>query len=272
MPDIINIHLPSKSAYLVLGEEGNKEAQDHKFFPIVLSADRVDSGSVFTSVCPNIFDKICICEYWLGRDSLVVYADSAWVDENRLDYCTDLLGNSFLTSKQLAKLLDVGVRDSSRVQLLVTSQNSGTRAAYERVLGVGNSHMLDKGSVFHQNYKVDGNKRYKIFLGCRYFAPQNESSYKSFLVEKDNHDQVLEGNYVYKDMFLYFPYYREPELGIPSCVLRFLNTLGCDYSERWKEINRGILVINPTEASFILKDKVYEDQRLAHFIDSIRTE
>lgn len=282
---IINIHLPSGAAYSVLGEEGNRT--DHRFVPVILSADYVMADSVFTSVCQDLYERLRICEYWLGRDSLVVYTTPGWVESQHLDFGIDLSGKRYLTSDHLARLLEVGLREKD-VSVFVTSASSGTRNAYKRVLGSREKLLEDKSlEAFHQNNPTNPNITKRVYLGCKYFYPKEEatwrqqrigdSPFEAYYIKKTegNIPVEYEGDYVYKDLFLYFPAYYpnsdEPRLlkrlfpqeagtlTIPPCVLKLLKKTGFDDLNRWDKMpNAQPVKYEAKKGDLFFRDKLYE--------------
>ena len=222
----INIHLPSGTAYTVIGEEGNRD--NKSYVPIVLSAGYVKNDSVFTKVCKEdaLRKKLMVYEYWLGRDSLMVFVSSHWLNNHPISSGIDSTTNQpVLTGKQLYDLLEKGL--NSRVDIYRTSPNSGTLNAFKDVLQCIDTTILDNKKLkeFHENNPTEKNDR--IFLGSKYFQPKNErenkdvSQYTKFMIHKRDGDTKYEGNLVYKDMFVYFPAYGSGVYRVPKCIIDF---------------------------------------------------
>ncbi len=250
IPNSHTIPLPSGTSCKIIGEEGNRVGPA-KYVPILLSAERVTNENAFTGVCNkgNLIKRLVIYEYWLGRDYLKVFADSSWVwqlkEKNRLSYHTDAEGEKYLTADDLTNLINCGL-ESNSATVYITSVTSGTLAAYEVVLGQKKIAQLNvmrenSGKVkdFHPNNSTDAGAR--IILGSENFPPKkddNSNVLVEFHVAKPSGNESYHGVFMYKQMFLYIPAYKEGEkYRIPDRVIDFLKMNPNDTTQYWKKIS-----------------------------------
>lgn len=273
----ISINLPSGTACPILGEEGNRKEdfEHHKFWPILLSADKIKSEEKFSKVSPNIYTKLAILEYWLGKDPLVIYADNSWVSRNMSKYPfmkPDTTEFTLISPKQFTTLLENEL-SSNHTTFYATNKDSGTRENYKKALQGKKKELMnsDRIEVFHQN--SNDNKigfPNRLFFGSQFFYPiveieqfeaWKESNMKKYVIGT-SHDNVIS-----KDVFLYIPAYYPQGGGkiakIPRQILDLLKLLEKDESVQesksdfWKKIDfeKGTIEHTSSKTSFIKRDK-----------------
>ena len=225
-PNSMYLHMSSGEALNVLVEEAimPKSIKSQKFCPICLSAMRADD-SMFTETCTK--DQIekagKIVGYYLGEDSLVIYAqnleelESVGVDPHAKE----------ITKTQLEKLLK---RANKSYRIFTTSKRSGTYFAYNKEVNLDNiENRKFFSSQSSQNY-FGAPEQHCIILGTKLYYPTelepyfDESVRKLYLVHDDDHKIIYT-----HPLYLYFMAYKEDNIEdeyiVPERVLGFLKTV-----------------------------------------------
>jgi len=226
------LRMGSKLAWPLLAEEGlnlsKSEKKYGKCIPVVMSAGKADINDLVKICDPNeLRNTLFIMECLIGKDTLAVFLDNKWFSEVEN---TLLTAQHSISASELASLLRNG---QSAVEVFSTSPESGTRAAFNKLLGeYGFTLTSEAVETFHENrvpiYKVQDGKH--IFLGSTSYYPKQVLGSLQKLIVTDSNNEVST-----KDLFLYFPAYHIPgevprKCTIPRCVMNLLKDLGVNHS------------------------------------------
>lgn len=270
-PHSVYLNMPSGNAWALLAEEIIREQENGKekenpFATICLSADEIDTATVFSGGKNRLFDDHVILKYKLGEDPLVVYVSKDFIKEKRwLSDSSSILKDSLCAMLRYA--MSGSVRDS--VKVFMTSSSSGTFCTYQscfysvdsvnelRIKGAENVCLFCKNS--EANYiRPEKNKSY-IILGSQYYRPQGLSQkreevgkyYALYVYDSVARDGKLTKK-VSKSVNLYFLGTKKSPSDdcctIKKPIIDFLKAIHAEKnmdSTKWNELKRGQVQVGP---------------------------
>ena len=257
--------LPSGSAWTMLSEDvnlsilkGDSTTVRRKFWPVCLSAGRIDL-KVFGAVADQKSkQESAILECYLGEDPLTVYISGEMLDdlleEGRFSCPGDLAGENALTPEGLSRLL--ALCDGETATAYATNIDSGTRKMYFNAL-LGPDAGKQDSVAAHELVYSDLIRLYneaspsELILEEKFLILGSDNYRMNSMMNKNlgiRGFKVLDsqGNAVSKSMYLYFVLYKDPKnsekYDIPNSfmpILRKLHRAGKIDENRWNEMKTG---------------------------------
>lgn len=261
--------LPSGDAYRMMAEEviniQNTDYKSHPYFPIVISAGKAKSDSVFRrTIRPDQFiDKGIVIGMYLGNDYLVAYDGNQAIDDSLIGANSTIKASdlNMIISKQDSLLR---VKDTiNLISIFTTNNNSGTlnsfrdNGCYNIVSYITICDSVKYGRVFSDIDTLSKCDKW-IALGSNYYHPQYTSNVTPLVVHDNNGDTIT------KPVYIYFMLYKDkngdknsPTYILPHATKRFLKSMNMRLTLIDSiQYNKGLKI----DTSTILYDNIY------HFI------
>lgn len=241
-PNSIYLNLPSEAAWTLLAEEVNRMGLGNPFISICVSADRIDSAFTDSEKTRNLFQNASIIGYYLGEDSLLVFARSDLASKWKTD-------NDTITAEELVKQIDSitttdSIKNETIARIFTTSKDSGTLRAYQRCISkssftssINLNQMLDSrktyiyisnsSNEFYNNLNNPENNHSNnplpfVILGSKYYIPKDLKPNHRVLFVKLKNIIVSKPMYVY---FLAYNNHNNDYCTVRRPIIRFLKTL-----------------------------------------------
>ena len=256
----ICIRMGSEHAWSFLSEEANRKPAkglySWDYIPVCMSAEKAVKENFLTACAEQeLTSRYAIVEYRLGKDPLVVYVDSSWYAG--IKQSLDTKGNGNLSENGFAELFKKAV-NSDTVKIFATSETSGTRRCYYNLLDTDTllqrSIYTERVQKFHENKSVEKKNSVPLFLGSECYRPPKSKDVNLIDLKIENEA----GKLISKDLYLYFPAYRNPPSNdnceIPSNVMKFLKRAGAEKDpQQWNSISDGNLSLSLDTIIYSLK-------------------
>lgn len=215
-PNTIYMGVPTGDLWNMLGEEyyknedfdpQNRNKTPQKFCPIFLAADTISMAQVAKAIedDSNLKNNILIFQLHVGNDSIVTYVGQSLFDRIKKDSANHKLfsvrnGKNYQNCEQLKQIIE-SVKEE---HVYTTSPNSGTFAAYKKILGEAYADkMFDKNSghkVYNEHRPITSGGEFVLLGSDSYLPPK--MPYSSKLYVDDGNDGLI-----YKLLHLYFVAY-----------------------------------------------------------------